>query len=138
MVVKTIVVRKSVAARFVGSSPTTRTIFFGGIAQWLEQDSHKVLAVGSNPTAPTITSYSSVAERILYKGRVVGSFPTRRTTFSNKMKITIEIEGKKFEAEGDYVPTILDQVLHEAGILEEEENIYFLDKQQQRNYYRCC
>jgi hypothetical protein len=54
------------------------------------------------------------------------------------MKITIEIEGQKFEAEGNYTPTVLDQVLHEAGILEEEENVYFLDKQQQYVYHKCC
>jgi|LakMenEpi03Aug12_release.lakeMendotaPanAssembly.Ray.scaffolds.fasta_scaffold83736_5 hypothetical protein len=41
------------------------------------------------------------------------------------MKITIEIEGNKFEAEGDYIPVVLDQVLHEAGVLEYEENVFF-------------
>jgi len=30
------------------------------------------------------------------------------------MKITIEINGQTFEAEGDYIPTVLDKVLHEA------------------------
>jgi hypothetical protein len=54
------------------------------------------------------------------------------------MKITIEIEGNKFEAEGNYIPTVLDEVLHEARILEEEENVFFLDKGQQKNYYRYC
>lgn len=54
------------------------------------------------------------------------------------MKITIEIDGQTFEAEGNYTPTVLDQVLHEAGILEEEENVYFLDKQQQYVYHKCC
>lgn len=57
---------------------------------------------------------------------------------SNNMKITIEINGQTFEAEGNYVPTVLDEVLHEAGILEEEENVFFLDKGQQKNYYRYC
>ena len=57
---------------------------------------------------------------------------------SNKMKITIEIDGQTFEAEGNYTPAVLDQVLHEAGILEEEENVYFLDKQQQYVYHKCC
>lgn len=55
-----------------------------------------------------------------------------------EVKITIEIDGQKFEAEGNYTPTVLDQVLHEAGILEEEENVYFLDKQQQYVYHKCC
>ena len=54
------------------------------------------------------------------------------------MKITIEVDGQTFEAEGYYAPTVLDQVLHEAGILEEEENVYFLDKQQQYVYHKCC
>jgi hypothetical protein len=54
------------------------------------------------------------------------------------MKITIEINGQTFEAEGNYVPTVLDEVLHEARILEEEENVFFLDKGQQKNYYRYC
>ena len=57
---------------------------------------------------------------------------------SNNMKITIEIDGQTFEAEGDYIPTVLDEVLHEARILEEEENVFFLDKGQQKNYYRYC
>ena len=55
-----------------------------------------------------------------------------------EVKITIEINGEKFEAEGNYVPSVLDEVLHEAGILEEEENVFFLDKGQQKNYYRYC
>lgn len=42
---------------------------------------HNREKAGSIPVAPTITSCSSVVERILYKGRVVGSFPTRRTNF---------------------------------------------------------
>jgi hypothetical protein len=54
------------------------------------------------------------------------------------MKIIIEIEDDKFEAEGDYIPTVLDKVLFEAGILEEDENVFFLDKNQQKNYYRYC
>jgi len=54
------------------------------------------------------------------------------------MKVTIEINGEKFEAEGDYIPTVLDEVLRESGILEEEENVFFLDKNQQKNYYRYC
>lgn len=55
-----------------------------------------------------------------------------------EVKITIEINGQTFEAEGDYIPTVLDKVLHEAGVLEEEENVFFLDKGQQKNYYRYC
>ena len=54
------------------------------------------------------------------------------------MKITIELDGNKYEAEGDYTPVVLDQVLHEAGILEWEENVFFLDKEQQKNYHRYC
>jgi hypothetical protein len=54
------------------------------------------------------------------------------------VKITIEIDGQTFEAEGNYIPTVLDEVLHEAGVLEEEENVFFLDKGQQKNYYRYC
>jgi hypothetical protein len=54
------------------------------------------------------------------------------------MKITIEIDGQTFEAEGNYIPIVLDEVLHEAGVLEWEENVFFLDKQQQKNYYRYC
>ena len=73
-----------------------------------------------------------------FKGGVTGSNPVRRITLSNNMKITIEIDGQTFEAEGNYTPTVLDQVLHEAGILEEEENVYFLDKQQQYVYHKCC
>ena len=73
-----------------------------------------------------------------FKGGVTGSNPVRRTILSNKMKITIEIDGQTFEAEGNYTPAVLDQVLHEAGILEEEENVYFLDKQQQYVYHKCC
>lgn len=52
------------------------------------------------------------------------------------MKITIEIDNEKFEAEGEYVPIVLDQVLHEAGLLEWDENVYFLDPLQQKNYHR--
>jgi len=54
------------------------------------------------------------------------------------VKVTIEIDGQTFEAEGNYIPTVLDEVLHDAGILEEEENVFFLDKGQQKNYYRYC
>lgn len=57
---------------------------------------------------------------------------------SNKMKIIIELDGNKYEAEGDYTPVVLDEVLHEAGVLEWEENVFFLDKEQQKNYHRYC
>jgi hypothetical protein len=30
---------------------------------------------------------------------------------SNNMKVTIEINGEKFEAEGNYIPTVLDELL---------------------------
>ncbi|GEM_PF-3000923 len=37
-----------------GSSPVSRSIFYGGIAKWLRQRSAKPLFTGSNPVAASI------------------------------------------------------------------------------------
>ena len=46
------------------------------------------------------------------------------------MTVTIEYEGKKFKAEGDFPVFVLEEVLREAGILEDDEDVFFLSREE--------
>lgn len=48
------------------------------------------------------------------------------------MKLTLEIDGETFELEGTYFPFLLEELAREANMIEEDEFVRILSKNQVR------